>query len=222
MREPRKKVHPRRRAGVIALGLSLFAASVAVAVAAGGFAGAQAATAGEPRAAGVTVLMGGDFVNTGTESRNISRCVIGDVLVGRQHAGDENGPTFHRCASVRPSDPRTHEIAQRPEVVKSEWITESSGVRFTCPTDTVLFQRMHVNDENGQTQYRCRSFDLVSLEGGSTMRVVTSDPVWSSSIKESAGTAFSCPRGQAMTGRFHTGDENGSTEYQCSSVGVSG
>ncbi|GAA3019961.1 hypothetical protein GCM10017559_50360 [Streptosporangium longisporum] len=37
-------------------------------------------------------------------------------------------------------------------------------------------------------------------------------------VKESAGAIVSCPDNQVMTGRSHTGDENGYTKYSCSQI----
>lgn len=40
------------------------------------------------------------------------------------------------------------------------------------------------------------------------------------SVKESAGVWFTCPGGQVLTGRQHTGDENGRTTYYCSTITI--
>jgi len=48
---------------------------------------------------------------------------------------------------------------------------------------------------------------------------VAASCVWSGAIKESNGTAYICPSGKVLTGRQHSGDENGNTTYQCCNVG---
>ncbi|GAA3138370.1 hypothetical protein GCM10010466_31640 [Planomonospora alba] len=41
-------------------------------------------------------------------------------------------------------------------------------------------------------------------------------------VKESSGVRFTCPAGQVMTGRAHSGDENGYTKYSCSRILING
>ncbi|GAB2458699.1 hypothetical protein [Streptosporangium sandarakinum] len=43
-----------------------------------------------------------------------------------------------------------------------------------------------------------------------------------STVKESAGVTFTCPANQVMTGRSHSGDENGYTKYSCSRILING
>ena len=43
---------------------------------------------------------------------------------------------------------------------------------------------------------------------------------WSAGIKESNGTAYTCPSGKVLGGRRHNGDENGTTYYLCCSAGT--
>lgn len=45
---------------------------------------------------------------------------------------------------------------------------------------------------------------------------------WSLSLRESAGIDFDVPAGQVMTGRQHSGDENGNTRYHSSQVWFQG
>ena len=41
---------------------------------------------------------------------------------------------------------------------------------------------------------------------------------WSANIKESSGIAYICPASKVVIGRWHSGDENGNTQYYCCNV----
>jgi len=58
--------------------------------------------------------------------------------------------------------------------------------------------------------------------GYEVMDLTFSELSWSKSIKESANVYFYCPSGQVMTGRSHSGDENGDTKYQCGKLLANG
>jgi hypothetical protein len=62
------------------------------------------------------------------------------------------------------------------------------------------------------------SDDRFALQCAANKALATSC-AWSGGIKESAGTQYVCPSGKVMTGRQHSGDENGTTYYQCCNVG---
>ena len=90
----------------------------------------------------------------------------------------------------------------------------------SCPSNHFITARYHSGDENGDTHYTC------SLISGYT----TQSPQWSPEFRESGldkiegaqVTAndkryiyFTCPINTVMTARWHEGDENGNTKYQC-------
>ena len=132
-------------------------------------------------------------------------CESNKVMIGRQHDGDENGNTQHKCASVKQNDtvltvgPKsTHDISK-----------ESTEYKFECPDNKVLVGRGHQGDENGSTKYYCAQ---VMSAGNNPLQV--GNRTWSADIKES-GSDYTCPSGQVMAGRGHKGDENGATWYQC-------
>ena len=103
------------------------------------------------------------------------------------------------------------------DLTSCQWsagIKESDGTAYSCPANEVMVGRKHSGDENGTTNYYCCS-------AGNPLASVTSC-WWSSSFKESNGTAFVCPFNQFVAGRKHSGDENGSTQYQCCSLTRSG
>lgn len=47
-----------------------------------------------------------------------------------------------------------------------------------------------------------------------TIFVIPGKRFESASIKESDGKTFQCPENTVLTGRYHSGDENGYTVYQ--------
>jgi hypothetical protein len=46
----------------------------------------------------------------------------------------------------------------------------------------------------------------------------TDNPQWGPGIKESSGTAYTCPGGGVMVGMRHSGDENGYSYYECAGL----
>ncbi|MFE9123641.1 hypothetical protein [Streptomyces sp. NPDC007172] len=96
---------------------------------------------------------------------------------------------------------------QTANVVASEPIKESGGTRYVAPEGRVLVGRSHRGDETGTT----RSYHAQVLDKwGQPLTVVHG--TWSNSQKESS-SSFEAPANQVLVGRWHTGDENGTTEY---------
>lgn len=159
-----------------------------------------------------------DPTRTGTqdfskESHHKFECPLNTVLIGRGHRGDENGPTTYKYAALL--------IIQRPDLQMtttdhqwSNWFKESSGQWFRASNGRVLTGREHEGDENGQTRYQT----AVVKVSGEVAAVKNKQE--SSKIKESSGNFFECPQGSVMTGRWHDGDENGSTKYEYGSLFV--
>ncbi|MBA8991409.1 hypothetical protein FHW23_002678 [Curtobacterium pusillum] len=196
----------------------LAAAAVTATAALATMTGYSAATAAQPQQQ--LVWSGTNlWQNVGSESKSIAKCDRDMVMVGRSHDGDENGPSAVRCTFLRTSSGRGGPIVRTSGTTKSEWIKESSGRAFTCPTNSVMSLRLHVNDENGDTQYRCQSLELFRGDDEKEHPVITSDVVWSGSVKE-ANSSYTCPENKVLVGREHTGDENGSTRYQCAALQV--
>lgn len=98
----------------------------------------------------------------------------------------------------------------------SAGIKESSGTYYTCPSSKVMTGRRHSGDENGTTYYHCCN----AYRSG--VQAVPYSLVWSSNIKESSGTAYTCPSAKVLVGRRHSGDENGYTIYQCAYLDFGG
>lgn len=103
-------------------------------------------------------------------------------------------------------------------------IKEDSGREAVCPGSSILYYRQHGGDQTQTTVYGCR------LAKNHEIR----DRKWSVSFRESGldpedtgATSFAnnkryiyftCPINTVMTGRHHSGDENGDTRYQCASL----
>lgn len=153
-------------------------------------------------------------VDVGLESNvRPTGCLPSEFLVGRRHDGDENGRTWHYCGQIQVEGVQG---AFRTTSTKSAWIRESSGTEFTCAEDQLMYQRIHVNDENGSTEYRCAAAE--ALLDGRPLRLRVIDHQWSAWMNE-RNSNFRCPADrQFVTGRVHRGDENGQTRYQCAAV----
>ena len=140
-----------------------------------------------------------------SESGNKYECPEGQIMIGREHNGDEDGPTSYLCAKL-------FRDGQWIGVTKdSRWSSpqvESSST-LTCNSGKFMIGREHVGDEHGSTTHLCGSLLTSSIH--------VESPVWSASIKE-YDSSYTCPAGHVMTGRSHEGDENGKTQYQCSKV----
>lgn len=138
------------------------------------------------------------------------------VIVGRYHKGDENGYTKYATAIVKANG----EIATVIDTQDSQTIKESSGTWFVTDAQRVIIGRVHKGDENGRTYYVTAKLLIDSNlkepapEG---TRIVIDRRFNSSSFKES-DSVFECPANTVMTGRSHSGDENGTTIYQYASL----
>ncbi|MFF8618895.1 hypothetical protein [Streptomyces sp. NPDC015350] len=85
-------------------------------------------------------------------------------------------------------------------------VKESTGTPVECPEYQVMLGRSHSGDENGNTTYYC-GFILINDE-----LVKVDGAAWTGSQRES-DSLFTAPADQAMVGRVHSGDENGSTQH---------
>ncbi|MEU4226252.1 hypothetical protein AB0F17_18290 [Nonomuraea sp. NPDC026600] len=117
-------------------------------------------------------------------------------------------------AGISPANP-----AHAAEIIiidgYTQTVKESAGIPVTCPTNQILLGRAHNGDENGNTTYYC---GLILIDG---QLVQVSAPNWSDSQRES-NSFFSAPPNEALIGRQHSGDENGSTRYATASLSAWG
>lgn len=144
------------------------------------------------------------------ESNSSYGCPADQVMVGRKHRGDENGQTNYACSQIRwgqESTPMTAGTVAGPY--------RESASRFECADGEVMTSRKHQGDENGSTWYQCSS---VTING---QRAKSMGSLWTSGVRESSSDV-ACPGDFFITGREHSGDENGPTTYKCSQLAVQG
>lgn len=148
-------------------------------------------------------------------SKEYYLCSLNRILTGRCHSGDENGKTWFEDAGLEAVDELGNRVSGEIFVTSvewSEWSKESSGQGFDALNNRVLVGREHRGDENGKTRYATA---IVQFNGKNCM---TTDRVSSSSIKESKGVWCCSDSERVMTGRHHSGDENGRTYYNYSKI----
>lgn len=149
------------------------------------------------------------------ESGSNFLCPTNTVMTGRYHRGDENGQTQYEYATLKAVDANGNPVAGTITVENVRWetsIKESSGNGYFAPTNRVIVGRQHRGDENGQTSYATA---IIKIDGRST---VLEEGTTSTSIKESSGIWFKTDSNRVMTGRHHSGDENGRTYYTSARV----
>ena len=132
----------------------------------------------------------------------------GKVLIGRLHHGDENDNTKYKCATVmqfgeRPAPENIEELENYP----------ASGNEVVCPTNKVFIGRAHGGDENAYEVLMCANI----LDAWNQPMGVIPSETWSQDLKED-GHQFECPANSVMIGKYHKGDENGTTRYLCGTL----
>lgn len=136
-------------------------------------------------------------------------CNANQIMVGRKHKGDEtDGRSTYTCATFKQRS--TDLTLSNPQW--SERFPESAGIYFTCPPNTVMIGREHTSDENGNTRYKCSQ-----LNNGNRPMSIHWSVLWSKEQNEN-DSDFTCPTGEFLVGRYHTGDENKSTRYRCATA----
>lgn len=137
-------------------------------------------------------------------------CPTNMVLTGRSHHGDEEALTTYTCSFVLIN-------GEQARVYLSEWSARQKESRadFSAPDHRAVAARWHEGDENGYTRYRTATMywrgQQVLLANGEV-----SDP-----YRESDHD-WQAPANTVMTGRKHTGDENGTSYYRFATVTVAG
>lgn len=112
--------------------------------------------------------------------------------------------TVHADDNVRPAiKPRA---AATVSPLPLSGVVDENDHRFSCD-QSVLIGRVHDGDEKGDTRYRCG--EVHQFE-----KLIPTDHFWTDSVDEHHFT-YQCPQNYVMAGRYHYGDEEGSTQYQC-------
>ncbi|MEU8378615.1 hypothetical protein [Streptosporangium sp. NPDC048865] len=168
------------------------------------------APASASSAAAVTIRVERTYSETVYESNSQFTCPPDQVLTGRSHFGDENRPTTYYCSTIFIDD-------QRVEVHSGDWSAaqRESRSNYVAPLDQALVGRSHSGDENGDTRYRTGALYWQNRQ------VRLTGAAWTGEHKESSHTT-QAGHNQVMTGRLHSGDENGKTRYQYATVTFAG
>ena len=92
----------------------------------------------------------------------------------------------------------------------------------------MLYSRIHSDDENGISEYRFSGLHAIDINGETINGDITiEDLEWSEWHKQSDSADFFLStdledKSRVLTGRQHTGDENGKTRYQTGIVKFNG
>ncbi|MGV9383407.1 hypothetical protein ACWDRB_46860 [Nonomuraea sp. NPDC003707] len=143
------------------------------------------------------------YTQTVKESSGIPvTCPTNQVLLGREHFGDENGNTTYYCGLILID-------GQQVRVGTPSWSDSQreSNSFFAAPTNEALVGRQHSGDENGPTRYATASLTA----WGRTVELTSYR--WTPGQRESSSYS-KAGEYEVMTGRQHSGDENGQTSYQ--------
>lgn len=186
---------------------SLIRRSLALASAALLTGGLASATAVEAQAASSEIIIIDGYSQSVKESAGTPvLCPTDQVLLGRAHSGDENGQTTYYCGIVIINGV----LAKTSAPTWSNNMKESNSF-FAAAPNHALVGRQHTGDENGNTRYATSSLTV----NGKTVHLVSYR--WSPPQKESSSYSKAGDL-EIMTGRQHSGDENGPTSYQYARV----
>lgn len=116
----------------------------------------------------------------------------------------------------------------RPQTRKRTDGIKEKNSYFLCPSNTVLTGRCHSGDENGISEYKFSGLQAIDINGETIKGNITiEDLEWSEWHIQSDSADFFLStdledRSRVLTGRQHTGDENGKTRYQTGIVKFNG
>lgn len=170
---------------------------------------AEAADSTEP----VSIrLAANEWTDVGRQELTFGRCLPSDLMTGRRVGDGQNPQEWLRCSWLE--DARTHARVFPGTRSASGWMKDLTHT-FTCPSDRAMFQRIHVNDSLGDTQYRCAELLLHNArEAGGIHRLVLGNVAWQDWIFWRSRT-FECPEGSLITGLQRDG---ANIRYRCSAV----
>lgn len=132
-----------------------------------------------------------------------------------------NGIDEDCSGKVDDSCPESYAIA--PISAHESWSDHvESGHTFVCSTNYAWVGRIHSGDENGLTSYVQTDLAVLNATDFGQLDVTVSAPSYYTQVKESSGIWVNAPANKILTGRSHSGDENGNTSYYVSSVSVRG
>ncbi|GGK87588.1 hypothetical protein Ppa06_51930 [Planomonospora parontospora subsp. parontospora] len=161
-------------------------------------------------AAAVTIEVERSYAGTVREWIDPFTCPTNMVLTGRSHYGDERAPTTYYCSFILIN-------GEQAQVRIGEWTSRQKESRadYSALDHQVVVGRWHEGDENGYTRYRPAT---VYWRG---QQVLLADGDISGAYRESSHT-WHADQVKVLTGRKHSGDENGTTYYRFATVTVAG
>ncbi|MEV7806043.1 hypothetical protein AB0O28_24160 [Microbispora sp. NPDC088329] len=161
-------------------------------------------------AAAVKIEIVPAHTETVIEWLNPITCPTNMVLTGRSHHGDEMQDTTYTCSFILIN-------GEQARVYIGDWGTrqKESKADYSAPDHQAVVGRWHEGDENGYTRYRSATIfwqgrQVLLANGDSTGYFYENKHNW-----QAQGNTV-------MTGRKHTGDENGKTWYRYATVTVAG
>jgi len=115
-------------------------------------------------------------------------------------------------------------IVPNMEKMEKTIISNESDSEFIAPANRVIVGRSHSGDENGSTTYFHTYLQAKDCNGNIVGGItIVKDSEWSDEQKESASSGFYLAKNnRVITGRRHSGDENGLTSYQTSRIYFNG
>ena len=160
---------------------------------------------------------------SGKKSKGLSEfiCPLNTVITGREHSGDENGETRYRYSEIFMAINGNKIKLFTTDSFTTEKIKESSANWSSSPENKAMTGRYHKGDENGDTNY---TYSFIYQDDQS---ITTENHKWSDWVQESGKKSkglseFICPLNTVITGREHSGDENGETRYRYSEIFIDG
>lgn len=175
----------------------------------------------------------GVIFNNGT---SLYKAIKGYVIVGRKHAGDENGLTYYLTGKPKIFDvDLCNEVHEARIAVLDRYNSDSfkqSNLNFTCEGNNVIVGRTHTGDENGVTTFvyaelAVKKVNPIGRYNYSIGVVEPKDPLlFEESIKiakESNGEWAFSKLGEyylPMVAMSHSGDENGTSTYGFKLFGI--
>ncbi len=146
------------------------------------------------------------------------------ILVARQHKGDENGNTICTFASLSVEGTGLPDWITGVMVQKVRDVTvKESESDIQCADGEVIMGRTHIGDENGETTYSIGEV-IVLVEAKDDMYLkakgccVHTD-IEEKTCKESEGKLMDY-EGRCIVGRKHQGDENKDTTYTFAKIAI--
>ena len=94
------------------------------------------------------------MVESGNDAGGTSHyeCSNNEILIARQHSGDENGETQYQCGSLYDQATEAQLIPYKSYASWSSWLEESGKdtggtSRFECPTSQAMIGREHSGEK---------------------------------------------------------------------------